>query len=262
MNVKISLSFLAVLTLLLTSCSQITIPPALAAHEGEISIESKKDEKTDLLRKTEPSQFGEPRTRKFYKGDPIKRPQFEGVLDTDAVDLADEKNSKAVSSVGKEAKKEDDKSTPVVSDETSNASPETCPVTKAPEVPFIPPEPYPANYPYGDFWYGTENLWVGLRSEGVWSHLPHSEKGYVQKTIWFRDGYYWRDEPQPDLKVTGRLLDSDEPVLIAPHGATNGFHPDIQSFMLAGVIIPTAGCWEITGRYGEHELSYIVWVSP
>jgi len=43
--------------------------------------------------------------------------------------------------------------------------------------------------------------------------------------------------------------------------ATNAFASDIQSAMLVGVDFPTLGCWEITGRYQGHELSFVVWVA-
>jgi hypothetical protein len=33
-------------------------------------------------------------------------------------------------------------------------------------------------------------------------------------------------------------------------------------FMLTGVEVPAAGCWEITGRYDQTELSFVVWVAP
>jgi hypothetical protein len=31
--------------------------------------------------------------------------------------------------------------------------------------------------------------------------------------------------------------------------------------MLTGVTIPSPGCWEITGRTGKAELSFVVWVA-
>jgi len=30
--------------------------------------------------------------------------------------------------------------------------------------------------------------------------------------------------------------------------------------MLAGVYVPTPGCWEITGEYRAEKLSFVVWV--
>jgi hypothetical protein len=32
--------------------------------------------------------------------------------------------------------------------------------------------------------------------------------------------------------------------------------------MLVGVDFPTPGCWKITGRYADAELSYIVQIEP
>ena len=102
---------------------------------------------------------------------------------------------------------------------------------------------------------GDEAAWTMLRADGRWWHLPHTEAGYTQKVFW------WREEPQPELTVTGRRLDGPAPPLRASR-ATNAFHPSFGSAMLVGVDTPTLGCWEITGRYGGHELSFVVWVAP
>jgi hypothetical protein len=32
--------------------------------------------------------------------------------------------------------------------------------------------------------------------------------------------------------------------------------------MMVGMDIPTPGCWEITGRYEDDELTFVVWVVP
>jgi hypothetical protein len=42
-------------------------------------------------------------------------------------------------------------------------------------------------------------------------------------------------------------------------GGGGGFREDIGSFILVGIEIP-AGCWELTARYGDAELSYVVLV--
>ena len=31
---------------------------------------------------------------------------------------------------------------------------------------------------------------------------------------------------------------------------------------MTDINFPTAGCWQITGRYNDHELTFVVWVSP
>jgi hypothetical protein len=61
--------------------------------------------------------------------------------------------------------------------------------------------------------------------------------------------------------MSGRRLDGDAPIL-EQTGGTNGYHGDMGQFMLTGVKVPTAGCWELTGHYGEAELSFVVWVVP
>ena len=140
--------------------------------------------------------------------------------------------------------------------------PDTCPVTPPPDPLFTPPPPYPPSArSTSEFWYGTDSLWTAVRRNGVWSALPHNPEGYTQKVFWWRQGYSWKDEPEPQLSVTGRRLDAPAPPLNVSR-ATNAFAEDIQSAMLVGVDFPTLGCWEITGRIEGHKLSFVVWVAP
>jgi hypothetical protein len=137
--------------------------------------------------------------------------------------------------------------------------PDTCPVTTPPDPPFIPPPPYP-HPPADRFWYGTEALWTMRDAAGKWGY-SRTDAGYGNKVFWWRQGYDWRAEPYPRLTVTGRRLDAPAPPFVTSR-ATNGQHPDLKSFMLVGVDLPTLGCWEITGHYEGHELSFVVWVAP
>ena len=138
----------------------------------------------------------------------------------------------------------------------------SCPVTQLPNSQFIAPPPYPQDAPApSQFWYGTDHLWTMLPKDGVWAALPHNPEGYTQKVFWWRKGYSWRDEPQPQLTLTGQRLDAPAPPLNVS-AATNAFAEDIQSAMLVGVDFPTLGCWEITGRYGDSKLSFVVFVAP
>jgi len=139
--------------------------------------------------------------------------------------------------------------------------PQSCPITQPPKPRFVPPEPHPEWGPNGDFWYGSDDLWTLLRPDGTWRRLPHSEEGYVQKTVWWREGYNWQEEQQPALTITARKLDGEASLVEVDH-ATNGFHPDFGSFMLSGIALPELGCWEITGEYEGHQLSFVVWVAP
>jgi hypothetical protein len=81
----------------------------------------------------------------------------------------------------------------------------------------------------------------------------------VQKLAWWKQGYDWQAEPEPDLTVIGRRLDGEAPPLIASK-ATNAYAEDIGSAMMVGFDIPTAGCWEITGSIDGQELSFVVQV--
>lgn len=138
---------------------------------------------------------------------------------------------------------------------------ESCPVTQPPDPRFVPPAPYPESLNAATFWYGSNALWTALPENGEWSDLPHNAEGYTQKIFWWREGYSWQEEPEPQLTVTGQRLDASAPPLNVSR-ATNAFAEDIQSAMLVGVDFPTLGCWEITGQYGEQELSVIILIAP
>ena len=142
-----------------------------------------------------------------------------------------------------------------------------CPVTQPQQPAFAPPSPWPATHPFDRyFWYGSEALWTELNTDGVWSELPYDEgTGYGQKAVWWRVGYDYKTEPLPALTVTARRLDGD------PHApaetarvsaATNGYHPDFNSFMLVGMDFPSAGCWEISADYHGDRLTFVVRVEP
>lgn len=144
----------------------------------------------------------------------------------------------------------------------SHDPPASCPVTLPQEPLFSAPEPYSPNAPFDyGFWFGSERLWTLLPEDGIWYSLPHNPEGYTQKVFWWRQGYLWNEEPQPDLSVTGERLDAAAPPLIISK-ATNAYASDIGSAMLVGVDFPTLGCWKITGQYADAALSFVVWVAP
>lgn len=141
-----------------------------------------------------------------------------------------------------------------------SAGEDPCPVTRPPDRPFEPPGSPAASFE-GLFWYGSDSLSTQLPLDGEWRGLPLSERGYTQKIFFSSEGYDWREEPLPALTVSGRRLDGARE-RFEEQEATNGFHPDVGSFMLVGVDIPAAGCWQITSLYAGHELSFVVWVAP
>jgi hypothetical protein len=140
------------------------------------------------------------------------------------------------------------------------APPPSCPVTQPPNPPFVPPASVALSAGY--FWYGTAALWAETRLDGTWRNLPNHDGAFTEKVFWWRQGYDWQAEPQPNLTVTGRRLDAAAPPLVASraNGAFNA--ADIGSAMLVGVDLPAPGCWEITGRYAGATLRFVVWVAP
>jgi hypothetical protein len=141
------------------------------------------------------------------------------------------------------------------------ALPKDCPVTHPPAALFVPPAPYSHTPSDGGVWFGSESLWTDVPANGVWASLSQDSTGYTQKVFWWRKGYSWTAEPEPNLTVSGRRLDAPAPALIASQ-ATNAYASDIQSAMLVGVDFPALGCWGITGHYRAAELSFVVWVAP
>jgi hypothetical protein len=146
-------------------------------------------------------------------------------------------------------------SSPVLSQDVKTQSvPKTCAVTRPSEHPFVPPRPYLAN---GVNWFGTDRLWTFLPSDGIW--------GQGEKTFWFREdwSHYHRwipDEIAMKLTITARRLDAPTPPPEISAGPT--FNRDWKAFMLGGISLPTPGCWEITGRYEDAVVQFVVWVVP
>jgi len=135
--------------------------------------------------------------------------------------------------------------------------PDTCPVTKPSDRPFVAP---PAYRPYvgGDaFWFGTDRLWTILNGRGI--------SGQGEKSFWFSQEWsHYRswipDEIAMKLTITARRLDAPTPPPEISAGPT--FNHDWKAFLLGGISFPTSGCWEITGRYEDAEVQFVVWVVP
>jgi hypothetical protein len=141
--------------------------------------------------------------------------------------------------------------------------PETCSVTRPANQPFVPPSPYPAKTIHGEFWFGTDRLWTDLPVTGTWrlGHYTPGDPTFRQKLIFWRQGYDPHAEPRPNLTVRGRRLDSPAPPLHTDGKGIGSWTKDDQ-FIMTGINLPTAGCWEITGRYENEELTFVLWVSP
>ncbi len=121
-----------------------------------------------------------------------------------------------------------------------------CPVTR-PNGNAPPEERQSANY------YGNGKLWV---------LLPQDSTYLVTDPGWIRpDGriglkwQWWRSAASAGkLSITGRRLDAETPPLeaIVPEGYGTTGH------QTSGIIFSTPGCWEVTGRSGGVELTFVV----
>ncbi len=131
---------------------------------------------------------------------------------------------------------------------------EACPVT-VPTGPFLPPAPFSAE-PTGmgdrDFWYGTTDLFTALPASG----LRLVTGG--DKTFWWSLDFDYHDEPWPAIVVTAEPRRSSAAAVRSLVPATHGWVAGGQAFMLAGIDIPEAGCWDLRADYRGHVLELVV----
>jgi hypothetical protein len=102
--------------------------------------------------------------------------------------------------------------------------------------------------------YGNGSLWVG----GLWLNgvviLTQDDVGpdgrLSMKFGWYRltSGY---------LTITGRRLDASAP---PASGLTFPGAYGLTGFNASGVIFPTEGCWQVTGRVGRVALTFVTFV--
>lgn len=147
------------------------------------------------------------------------------------------------------------------STQASNDVPAGCPVTiRYQATPFVPPKPYSQAAGDGSFWFGTDKLWTVLPIDGAWElgHYTPNDPTFRQKLFLWRQGYDWRTELRPNLKVIGRRLDAEADPLLVDRPTNVSSEP---GGMLVGINFPTVGCWEITGRYRDDALTFVIWVT-
>jgi hypothetical protein len=134
------------------------------------------------------------------------------------------------------------------------ASPAACPVTR----PNGDQPPANANvFGRGNGDYGNDVLWTSL---WVWGKgevdvpadhvMPDGSFGEM-KWPWYR-------YVPGRLTIEGRRLDA--PALPLRAAISDGYGD--SGFILSGLIFPTGGCWEVTGRVGDGSLTFVVLVVP
>ena len=127
-----------------------------------------------------------------------------------------------------------------------------CPVTIGHPVP--PAQPWRDSLAGFDSAYGNGSLWVGaLWPHGVVIITPDNvnpDGRMEMKFGWYRltSGY---------LTITGRRLDGPAP---PASGHTFPGSYGLTGFNASGVIFPTEGCWQVTGRAGRAALTFVTFV--
>lgn len=137
-----------------------------------------------------------------------------------------------------------------------------CAVTRPIPI-FVPPSPFLASPParYQSDWFGSAALWTMINHDGeIWkqSSLPHNPEGLTSKIFWWSADWSVTTERAPAITVVGTRLDGPGTFRYSPGTNAGG---DFGTAMLVGIDFPSPGCWQLTGRYRDAVLSYVVWIT-
>jgi len=125
---------------------------------------------------------------------------------------------------------------------------ERCPVTAANGS--TPPGETPS-----ELYHGNGQLWTVLWPEGTITFAPDTageirdDGSLAMKFPWWRG-----DGVSGSLEIEGRSLDGSA----APLGSSIPEGYGDTGFQASTIIFPEAGCWEVTGRAGAAELTFVV----
>ena len=130
-------------------------------------------------------------------------------------------------------------------------SPEkSCPVT-APVWELAPDDPAVQNEPAYEYFFINED-------RSIWASAWWTRPGEASLSQ-YQDGYKvaWFRPEGADLEITGRRIDTEAPPLEV-------FLPCCYNtrLQITGLTFPTEGCWEITARAADSELTFTTWVEP
>jgi hypothetical protein len=100
---------------------------------------------------------------------------------------------------------------------------------------------------------GNGAIWVGLYPEGTVVFEPGGPGGRSDIDGSLGMKFWWWRGVEGKLEITGRRLDGDAPPM---HGEAPGGYGNI-GFQATGLVFPTPGCWEVTGRAGDASLTFV-----
>ena len=108
-------------------------------------------------------------------------------------------------------------------------------------------------------WYGGESFAAQLPADGVW---PTTVPGHLiaVKLVWRSAGF--KPGMESNLHVTMKRFNGGDADAITLR-STGAYHESFGGWaMMTGIDFPSAGCWEITGRYLGQELRFVVETVP
>ena len=126
---------------------------------------------------------------------------------------------------------------------TSSPTATATALTTCPETPMAAPPPDANTAGLTTSWWSDGVVWAGVPPPGA--HWAARQEG--QKVGWWRG-------VTGQLNVSGRRLDGASKPLQADILAGYGNY----GFQSSNITIPTAGCWEITARVGDHTFRFVV----
>jgi len=139
------------------------------------------------------------------------------------------------------------------------SAPDTCPVTNSAIRPFVPPLPWSARKDPKVFWYGTDSLWTSLPMNGVWlsgrKKTPSELRLFRNLELWRQP--YWDELSTAELVVSATRLDAEAPAVTGGRANNTGWLEETP-IVLVPIRFPTAGCWQVTGRYEDREITFTV----
>ncbi len=100
--------------------------------------------------------------------------------------------------------------------------------------------------------YGNGKLWTTLWPEGTVIFRPGGP-GFVLDDGSVEMKFPWWREVQGKLTIQGRRLDTPAPPLRAD--IPDGYGE--RGFQASGIIFPTEGCWQVTGKVGDTSLTFV-----
>ena len=107
----------------------------------------------------------------------------------------------------------------------------------------------PPGSTFGSEFHGNGAIWVGVWPSNVIVQEPGPNGSIDAKFGWWRG-------VSGKLRIEGRRLDGPAPPLGSD--VPDGYGD--TGFQASGIVFPTEGCWEVTGRVGAASLTFVTLV--